>query len=96
MGAGVELGLEGWIDYGYTGSLFTEAEIVIMGAAQGKNLALSFLYVFKEDCFWVSVAELNYYIYNSLEVNILIGDIVGYRSMKVSADVMNHLFYEMD
>ena len=41
------------------------------------------------------MAELNYYIYNSLEVNILIGDMGGYRSMKVSADLMNHLFYEM-
>ena len=42
MGVGVELGLEGWIEYGCTGSLFTEAEIVIMRAVQGKNIALSF------------------------------------------------------
>lgn len=31
MGVGVELGLEGRIEYGCTGSLLTEAEIVIMG-----------------------------------------------------------------
>lgn len=36
MGVGVELGLEGWMEYGCTGSLFTEAEIVTMGAVQGK------------------------------------------------------------
>ena len=38
------------------------------------------------------MAELNYYIHNCLGVNILIGDMAGYRSMKTSADLMNHLF----
>lgn len=83
IGVGVELGLEGWMEYGCTGSLFTEAEIVTMGAVQGR-FSFEFFGMFSRKTAFELVWPNSITIYNCLRVNILTCDMAGYRSMKIS------------